>query len=44
MEITLLVQNAILGFTCMALMLRNLRFRAAISEARARARTPPRTH
>jgi uncharacterized membrane protein YbhN (UPF0104 family) len=43
MEITLLVQNAILGFTCMALMLRNLRFRSAISEARARAGAPPRS-
>jgi uncharacterized membrane protein YbhN (UPF0104 family) len=41
MEITLLVQNAVLGLTCMALMLRNLRFRAAISEARARAKAPP---
>ena len=35
MEITLLVVNAILGLTCLALMLRNLRFRQAIAQARA---------
>lgn len=35
MELTLLAFNALLGLSCMALMLRNLRFRQAISEARA---------
>ena len=35
MELTLVVMNAILGATCLALMLRNLRFRDAISRARA---------
>lgn len=35
MEITLLVANAVLGLTCLALMLRNLRFRQAIAQARA---------
>lgn len=35
MEITLLVVNAVLGLVCLALMLRNLRFRQAIRDARA---------
>jgi uncharacterized membrane protein YbhN (UPF0104 family) len=35
MELTLTIVNATLGFTCMALMLRNLRFRKAIADARA---------
>jgi uncharacterized membrane protein YbhN (UPF0104 family) len=34
MELTLVVGNAALGLTCLALMLRNLRFRQAISQAR----------
>jgi len=41
MELTLLVVNAALGLTCMALMLRHLHFRRAIAEAKAaRAREP----
>ena len=35
MEITVLVVNAALGLTCLALMLRHLRFREAIAQARA---------
>ena len=35
MELTLLAANALLGLSCIALMLRNLRFRDAISQARA---------
>lgn len=35
MELTLLTFNALLGLSCMALMLRSLRFRDAISQARA---------
>jgi uncharacterized membrane protein YbhN (UPF0104 family) len=35
MELTLLVMNAALGLTCMALMLRHLHFRRAIAEAKA---------
>ena len=35
MELTLLVTNAALGLTCMALMLRHLHFRRAIAEAKA---------
>jgi uncharacterized membrane protein YbhN (UPF0104 family) len=34
MEITLVAMNALLGFTCLALMLRHLRIRDAISSAR----------
>jgi uncharacterized membrane protein YbhN (UPF0104 family) len=34
MELTLLMANAMLGLTCMAVMLRNLRFRSAIGQAR----------
>ncbi len=41
MELTLLVTNAALGLTCMALMLRHLHFRRAVAEAKAvRAREP----
>jgi glycosyltransferase 2 family protein len=35
MELTLTIVNVALGFTCMALVLRNLRFRKAIADARA---------
>ncbi len=35
MELTLVILNVSLGLTCMALMLRNLRFRKAIADARA---------
>ncbi len=35
MEVTLIVLNVTLGLTCMALILRNLRFRKAIADARA---------
>jgi uncharacterized membrane protein YbhN (UPF0104 family) len=35
MELTLLVANAALGLTCLALMVRNLRFRQAIAQARS---------
>lgn len=35
MELTLIVMNALLGATCIGLMLRNLRIRDAISQARA---------
>lgn len=35
MELTLLAANALLGLTCLALMVRNLRFRQAIADARA---------
>lgn len=35
MELTLVVANAVLGLTCLALMLRHLRFRQAIAEARS---------
>ncbi|HSJ73341.1 MAG TPA: lysylphosphatidylglycerol synthase domain-containing protein, partial [Miltoncostaeaceae bacterium] len=35
MELTLLIVNVTLGLTCMALMLRNIRFRKAIADARA---------
>ena len=35
MEITVLVVNTVLGLTCLALMLRHLRFRQAIAQARA---------
>ncbi len=35
MELTLLILNVSLGLLCMALMLRNLRFRKAIADARA---------
>ncbi len=35
MELTLVVTNVVLGLTCLALMLRNLRFRDAIRRARA---------
>jgi uncharacterized membrane protein YbhN (UPF0104 family) len=36
MEVTLVVTTAVLGVACMAVMLRSLRFRAAIAQARAR--------
>ena len=46
MEVSLLVANVALGATCLALMMRNLHFRRAIAEARARgadsAPEPPR--
>lgn len=35
MEITLLVANVVLGLTCLALMMRNLRFRQAVADARS---------
>lgn len=35
MELTLLAVNALLGLTCLALMVRNLRFRQAIAQARS---------
>jgi uncharacterized membrane protein YbhN (UPF0104 family) len=35
MELTLVILNVSLGLTCIALMLRNLRFRKAIADARA---------
>jgi uncharacterized membrane protein YbhN (UPF0104 family) len=35
MELSLLVVNVLLGLACLALMLRNLRFRQAIADARA---------
>ena len=35
MELSLIVANATLGLACLAVMLRNLRFRRAIAEARA---------
>jgi len=35
MELTLLIVNVALAVVCMALMLRNLRFRRAIAQARA---------
>jgi uncharacterized membrane protein YbhN (UPF0104 family) len=44
MELTLVILNVTLGAVCMALMLRNLRFRRAIAEARedqARETAPP---
>jgi uncharacterized membrane protein YbhN (UPF0104 family) len=37
MELTLLIVNVTLGVVCMALILRNLRFRKAIADARAEA-------
>ena len=37
MELTLIVTNATLGLACLALMLRHLRFRQAISQARSDA-------
>ena len=41
MELTLLIVNAALGLTCMALILRHLRFRKAIAEARAEHAAEP---
>lgn len=41
MELTLLIVNATLGLTCMALMLRHLRFRRAIAQARAERGAEP---
>ncbi len=41
MELTLLIVNATLGLTCMALILRHLRFRKAIAEARAEQAAKP---
>ena len=35
MELTLLAVNALLGLTCLAVMVRNLRFRQAIAQARS---------
>jgi uncharacterized membrane protein YbhN (UPF0104 family) len=35
MELTLLIVNIVLGLTCMALLLRHIRFRKAIADARA---------
>ncbi len=35
MEITILLANALLGLTCLALMVRHLRFRQAIAQARS---------
>jgi uncharacterized membrane protein YbhN (UPF0104 family) len=41
MELTLLIVNATLGLACMALMLRHLRFRRAIAQARAERAAEP---
>jgi uncharacterized membrane protein YbhN (UPF0104 family) len=41
MELTLLIVNATLGLACMALMLRHLRFRRAIAQARAERGAEP---
>jgi hypothetical protein len=46
MELTLIVVNAVLGLTCLAVMLKALRFMRAIRRARAdrgeaAAETPP---
>ena len=41
MELTLLILNATLGLACMALMLRHLRFRRAIAQARAERAAEP---
>jgi hypothetical protein len=37
MELSLVVANVALGAACLALMIRNLNFRRAIAEARARS-------